>query len=298
MSDDRTRPTTQLNRRALLGGTAGLALGGLAGSTLAGSTSAVAATSAQLPDFTDPRVNVRTHVRMVGSLAEEMVISFMRLNIYAFTGEGNFLPMFTMNNLLVDYWEPLGDDEYQMTKFEAGVYTTIDGREPLEEFVNPVTGKTLPIHNFRLGPVPRLYTPDGYIVMSYNPNPLPIEVIGDRVFLATQSMESMPSMLEPGATTYVNSFMTFSSPVASVLDPNLNSLPVHMQLQNFNHWAPWMDMAGQPGGTVARGFGTKVESFDALPPGVLAGFERHVPEILDTGSWTEFVFEDSEFLPD
>lgn len=298
MSIEPGRSITRLNRRTLLGGTAGMTLGGLSGLTLAGGPAAEAAVQGSVPDFSDPRVNVRTHVRLVGSVARETVISFMRLNIYAFTGEGNFLPMFTMNNLLVDYWEPLGDDEYQMTKFEAGIYTAIDGREPLEEFVNPVTGQTLPIHNFRLGPVPRLYTPDGYVVMSYNPNPLPIEVIGERVFLATQSLESMPSMLEPGATTYVNSFMTYSAPLTSVLDPNVNALPVHMQLQNFNHWAPWMDMTGQPGGTVARGFGSKITGFDALPPGVLEGFEQHVPEILDTESWTEFVFEDSEFLPD
>ncbi|MCC5863031.1 MAG: DUF1838 family protein [Gammaproteobacteria bacterium] len=298
MSSDQNQFAPQLNRRALLGGSAGIALGGFAAASLTATTPAHAATGATLPDFSDPRINVRTHVRLVGSVARETVISFMRLNIYAYTGEGNFLPMFTMNNLLVDHWEPLGDDEYQMTKFEAGIYTAIDGREPLEEFVNPVTGQTLPIHNFRLGPVPRLYSPDGYVVMSYNPNPLPIEVIGDRVFLATQSLESMPSMLEPGATNYVNSFMTYSAPLASVLDAEVTSLPVHMQLQNFNHWAPWMDMAGQPGGTVARGFGSKVTGFDALPPGVLDGFERHVPEILDTESWTEFVFEDSEFLPD
>ena len=285
---------TLVSRRRLVGGALGLA----AGATVAGVAAPATAATPVLPDFRDPRVNVRTHVRLVGSVAQETVYSFMRLNIYAWSGEGNYMPMFTMNNLLVDYWEPLGDDEYQMTKFEAGIYTAMDSHEPLEEFVNPVSGETLPIHNFRLGPVPRLYTPDGYIVMSYNPNPLPIEVIGDRVFLATQSIESMPSMIEPGATNYVNSFMTYSAPLATVLDPQVAALPVHMQLQNFNHWAPWMNMSGQPGGTIARGFGAKVRGFDDLPPGVLRGFERYVPEILDTGSWTEFVFEDSEFLPD
>jgi hypothetical protein len=288
-----TSPTL-VSRRHLVGGALGLA----AGAGVAGGLLPAASASAALPDFSDPRVNVRTHVRLVGSVGQETVFSFMRLNIYAFAGEGSFLPMFTMNNLLVDHWEPLGDDEYQMTKYEAGIYTAMDSHEPLEEFLNPVTGETLPIHNFRLGPVPRLYTPEGYVVMGYNPNPLPVEVIGDRVFLATQSIESMPSMIEPGVTNYVNSFMTYSAPLSAVLDASVDSLPVHMQLQNLNHWAPWMNMHGQPGGTVARGFGAKVRGFDDLPPGVLRGFERYVPEILDTGSWTEFLFEDSAFLPD
>ena len=287
-----TRPSMHLSRRHALQGVAGLALGGIAAGYSLPALAEEAANT-PLPDFTDKRINVRTHVKMVGSLARETVISFMRLNIYADPGEGNFLPMFTMNNILVDHWEPLGDDEYQMTKYEAGVYTAMDSLEPLEEFLNPVTGETLPIHNFRLGPVPRLYTPDGYIVMGYNPDPLPIQVIGDRVFLATQSIESAPSMIEANAMNYVNSFMTFSAPLASVLDPKVASVPVHMQLQNKTQWAPWMNMHGQPGGTVARGFGSKVAGFDALPPGVLEGLRRWVPEILDTGSWTEFVFEDS-----
>jgi hypothetical protein len=28
----------------------------------------------------------------------------MRLNIYADTGEGKFVPLFTLNNILVDHW--------------------------------------------------------------------------------------------------------------------------------------------------------------------------------------------------
>jgi len=279
-------------RQALLGaaGAAGAALGGV-------TLPAMASTAPALPDFSDPRVAIRTHVKLVGSVAEERVISFYRLNIYADPGEGNYIPLFTMNNLLVDYWEPLGDDEYQMTKFEAGYYTAIDSYEPMYEFRNPFTDEVLPIFKFRLGPVPRVYTPDGYIVMSYNPNPLPIEVIGDRVFLATQSIESMPDMIRPGKTHYLNSFMTYSALLSDVVDPAVSSAPVHAQLQNKNLWAPWMGMQDRPGGTIARGFGGKIAGFSALPPGVHEGFKAYVPEILDTESWTDFVSENTEFLP-
>lgn len=270
---------------------------GLAASSALGAVNPVARTSASaLPNFTDPLVALRTHVKMVGSLGKETVVSFMRLNIYADLGEGNFIPCFTMNNILVDYWEPKGDDQHEMRKYEVGFYTRYDSQEPLEEFVNPVTGKTMAIHHFRLGPVPRLYTPTGVIAMGYTPKLLPIEVIGDRVFLATESIESRPDMIRPGQTSYTNSFMTMSAPLADIVNPKVLSAPVHLQLQNKNRWAPWMGMGDRPGGTVARGFGGKVATLDALPDAVKVGARRFVPQIFETATWNEFIFEDSEYL--
>jgi len=249
-----------------------------------------------VPDFSDPLTLLRTHVKMVGTLGKGQVVSFMRLNIYADLGEGNFVPFFTMNNILVDYWEPKEDHQHEMRKYEVGFYTRYDSHEPLEEFANPITGKTLPIHHFRLGPVPRMYTPSGVIAMGYTPKLLPIEVIGDRVFLATESIESRPDMLHPGQTSYTNSFMTMSAPLADIANPAVLSAPVHLQLHNKNRWAPWMGMGDRPGGTVARGFGGKVASLDALPASVRAGAKRFVPEVFDTANWTQFQFEDSEYL--
>jgi hypothetical protein len=268
---------------------------GFAASAVLGATANGKPTPA-MPNFNDPLMALRTHVKMVGSLGKEPVVSFMRLNIYADLGEGNFIPFFTMNNILVDYWEPKGNDQHEMRKYEVGFYTRYDSQEPLEEFANPVTGKTTAIHHFRLGPVPRLYTPTGVIAMGYTPKLLPIEVIGDRVFLATESIESRPDMIRPGETSYTNSFMTMSAALQDIVNPAVLSAPVHLQLQNKNRWAPWMGMGDRPGGTVARGFGGKVASLDALPEAVKAGARRFVPQIFETATWSEFVFEDSEYL--
>jgi len=282
-----------VSRRSVLAGAT--AMGG-AGLVAPPSSSADATTATPLPDFSDPVTALRTHVKMVGSLGKTTVCSFMRLNIYADLGEGNFVPFFTMNNILIDYWQPKGVNQYEMRKYEVGFYTRFDGQEPLEEFANPITGRTSAIHHFRLGPVPRLYTPQGVIAMGYTPKLLPIEVIGDRIFLATQSIESRPDMLDQSRTTYTNSFMTMSAPLADIADPAVLSASVHLQLQNKNRWAPWMGMDGRPGGTVARGFGGKIASLDALPKVVREGARRFVPEIFNTTNWHEFVFEDSEYL--
>lgn len=279
----------RISRRSALVGVAGLA-------SLAASRAQASAPAASIPDFSDPLVALRTHVKLVGSLAKETVYSFMRLNIYADTGEGNFVPLFTLNNILVDHWTPKGDDQYEMRKYEVGFYSRHGSHEILEHFDNPITGKREAIHQFLLGPVPRVYTPDGVIAMGFTPKALPIEVIGDRVFLATESIESRPDMVHPGKTTYVNSFMTMSAPLQDVLNPAVTSAPSHLQLQNKTRWAPWMGMGERAGGTVVRGFGGKIASLEALPKPVYAGAKKLVPKIFETATWNEFLFEDSEFL--
>ncbi len=275
-----------ISRRAALTGAAGLALY----ATLAKVANARAQRSFT-PSFETEIDALRAHIKLVGSLATEQVISFYRLNIYADLHEGNYVPMFTMNNLLVDNWTAMGDDKHLMMKFEAGYFTAIDSYEPITEFKHLVTGKATPIQNFRLGPVPRSYSQDGYTVMGFHPNPLPLEVIGDRVFLATQSIESSPGFANPEEPRYTNSFMTYSAALADMQNADLASAPVHAQLQNKTAWLPWMHMGDHPGGTIARGFGGKVAGLDALPPGALEGFEQHVPQILDTENWGGFVSE-------
>jgi hypothetical protein len=273
-------------RRELLIGAAGAALY----ATLPG-VAAAAAQRSFVPDFADPVEALRAHVKLAGSLANETVVSFYRLNIYADLNEGNFVPLYTLNNLLIDKWTPKGNDNFQMLKYEAGFYTAIDSYEVIETFKHPLTGKMLPVQNFRLGPVPRGYDTDKYTVMGYNPNPLPLEVIGDRVFLATQSIESGPSFTEPGKTRYTNSFMTYSAMLADMQNADLASAPVHAQLQNKTEWSPWMEMGDHPGGTVVRGYGSKVSGLDGLPPGVLEHFGKQTPQILDIENWKGFVSE-------
>lgn len=278
--------TSTTNRRNLLLGAAGGALY----ATLSGVKAAPVQPSFS-PDFSDPVEALRAHVKLVGSLETGTVTSFYRINLYADLNEGKFVPLYTMNNLLIDKWEVVGENSFQMTKYEAGYYTAIDSYEVISDFPNPVTGKATKIQNFILGPVPRGYTPDGFTVMGYHPNPLPLDVIAGRVYLATQSIESFPSMYDPSKTQYTNSFMTYSATLEDMQNPDLPSAPVSAHLQNKTEWQQWMGMGDQPGGTVARGFGGKVGGLDDLPPGTLEQFERLTPRILDIDNWKDFVFE-------
>ncbi|MEM9879105.1 MAG: DUF1838 family protein, partial [Pseudomonadota bacterium] len=128
---------------------------------------------------------------------------------------------------------------------------------------------------------------------------------GDRVFLATQSMAETQTMFprerfpiegSHSNTEYLNSFMTYSASYDDIVNPDIASAPVHMQIQNKLGWAPWMRMRGREGGSSLRGFGTKIASIDELPQYVIDGFAERVPEILDTPNWEEPVFETFDYL--
>ena len=127
----------RISRRSALAGAAGLGLATSLGSI----HEASASQATELPNFSDPVIALRTHVKLVGSLAKETIYSFMRLNIYADTGEGNFVPLFTLNNILVDHWTPKGNDQYEMRKYEVDFYSRHGSHEILEHFDNPITGK-------------------------------------------------------------------------------------------------------------------------------------------------------------
>lgn len=256
-------------------------------------------------DVKDPIKALETRIKIMGSLKDEAVTSFMRLNVYADPHNGNFVPLFTMNNLLIDRWERVAEDHFILTKFEAGYYTKFDSQEVLKRFENPFTGEMIDIFNFQLGPVIREYKPDEIIAMAYAPDPLPIEVIGDRVFVATQSIEQSPSFFTKeeypieagdGDISYLNSFMTWSAAYDDVVNPDIASAPSHIQIQNKLPWAPWMRMRGRQGGTSLRGFGAKIESVDALPKEIYKGFEKYVPEILEPNQWEESVFETFDYM--
>jgi hypothetical protein len=69
-----------------------------------------------------------------------------------------------------------------------------------------------------------------------------------------------------------------------------------MQIQNKFNWPPWMKMGQRPGGTVARGFGSKIASLEALPKPILDGFREVTPKILDVDKWEGLNMETIDYL--
>ncbi|MCG8443963.1 MAG: DUF1838 domain-containing protein, partial [Caulobacterales bacterium] len=166
------------------------------------------------------------------------------------------------------------------------------------------TNETIEMFTFILGPVARQYTPDGIIAPGIAPNPLRISVVGDRVFIPAQSIETFPNLFSPeewpkhssGPDVYWDSLYTFSARLADVANPDLSAAPAVIQMQNLTSWQPFFEMGQRPGRTMARAFGQNISGFDALAGNIRADFEKHTPEIMDTDNWTETRFDTFDYF--
>lgn len=288
-----TRP---LARRHLL--TGALALGG--SSALMLDTPAVEASSAvtERLDLVDPVSRARTFAKIKGSCANETVYTFCRLHLYLWLNDGNLQPMLTMQNLNVAQWEALPDGNHRGIIREVGVYTAFDTDEPVQEWLNPVTGETREVWQFFGGPLHVQIGPNGMETgaeATLKPREMRADVIGDHVLLANQSAFSFPSPFTAdkwpkaagGPQFFWDSHYFFSANMNDVIDPKVTNAISTVQFQNLVSFHPWLGMGKTPGRTYGKGLGAKLRSLNDLPNAPRRLFEKFTPEIFDIANWTE-----------
>ena len=235
---------------------------------------------------------------------QEPVHSFLRFHFYGQVPGEKARRLLSLNNYIIDYWEPVERGTYKLRHYEVGYYTEFDTDTPINRWVNPYTNEELEVFHFALGPINREYSPDTVLAPGLAPIPLNSHVMGDRLVVATEAISQIPNIFQPdewpkySSGEIVNwlSLQTLSALMEDVLNPELNSAPAHIQLQNFISWGSWMKMGGYEGGTMARAYGTEIAGFDALPPDVLAGFKKYTPEIFETDTWDVTRFDEIDYF--
>ena len=287
----------KIARRSLFKSAAGVGLGSLAfNSTLAKSEGKKTVYSTSDLNLEDPLERAKIRTKLAGSIKKERVYSYYRLHIYAFLYDKGMVPLCTMNNLAISDWEPKEEGKYAGTIYEVGVYTNFDDDEPIEFLENPVTKEKREVWPFVGGPISVTMGPDGIETGKeavLKPRSNKISVIGDTVYVPTESMFSFPNPMKPsvwpkesaGETYFWDSFFTFSADIREVLDPKVSNVMSKAQFQNLVSWHPWFGMGQLPGRTFGRAFGGKISSLKALPKKTLSGFEKYTPEIFDIENW-------------
>lgn len=276
------------------------AIGGAALGAAALATTADAAQGRTL-DLNDPKVRAHTRAKMIGSVAAETTYKFFRLHIYGYMNEGNLIPFFTLNNVRAEQWTPLADGTFRAKGFETGVYCKFDTDEPLEAWVNPVTGATREVRPFLGGPWLTDVYADGIRAPGGDNRleSLRMEVIGDTVFIPIASQRASPNPMKPsewptqstGKTSYWESQATVSARLADVLNPKLTAAPVIEQFQNLGTFHPFLGMGARPGRTYGKAHGTKFMALNQIPASALRNFEKYTPQLFDLKSWTKQILD-------
>lgn len=253
---------------------------------------------------TDPIERSELIVRVMGSTAREDTHSFLKFHVYGFTGDGNVIPFFSMNNYIIQKWTPKGPGHYSLEHYEVAYYSEFDTEEAISEWTNPVTGETVDIPHFILGPIYREYTPEGIIARGIAPNPLAISIIGDRVFIPAQSVDTNVNPMLPeewgayssGPTIYWDSMLTYSANVEEAFDPAVNNAHAEIHMQNMVSWASYMKMGQRPGRTMVRAYGQNISGFDALPDKIRENLKTYTPDIFETDSWDTLKLDAIDFM--
>jgi hypothetical protein len=291
----------RLSRRSAIGTLAGLGAAGLA---------AGCANEAQRPpqriqlDLEDPVDLAVARQKVIGSVAEEQIHSFLRFHFYGQVPGEKARRLLSMNNYIVDYWEPVARGTYKLRHYEVGYYCDFDTDDPIETWVNPYTNEELEVFQFILGPIQREYSPETVLAPGLAPIPLTSHLMSERFYVATEAISQMPNLFKPdewpqrSSGELVNwvSMQTLSALMDDVLNPALNSAPANIQLQNFISWGSWMQMGNLPGGSMARAYGAEISGFDALPKNVYDAFKKYTPEIFETAGWDVTRFDEMDYF--
>jgi len=284
-----------MNRRGMLQGTA-------LGLAAAAALPTNAAERRPLPtlDLEDPVTRARVRAKMSGSTREKTVYGLTALHLYAYLHEGNMKPLMTMYNYTVTKWKPASATTFTMKHYESGVYTRFNTMEVLEYWDNPITNERRKVFPFLTGPINGTLGPDGMVTgaeATVKPASMGIQVIGDQVYVPTQSSFSFPNPFNPkewpkessGPTYFWDSYSTLSARLEEVADPDRDSVRTSQQFQNLVSWHPWLGMGDRPGRTFGRAYGNKLANgFSDVPAPLRAAIEKQTPEMLDIENWKEF----------
>ena len=251
----------------------------------------------------DPIKRTELIAKVLGSTVEEERHGFLKFHIFGYAGDGNLIPFFTMNNYIVQKWKPAEGGAFELQHYEAAYYSKFDTTEPMEEWENPLTGETVKIPPFVLGPVPRAYSPDmSKTAATFAPDPLNITMIGDRVFIPTLSRLQLPNALSAeewgpysnGPITYWDSMLVYSADAEDVFDDTKTNVGAEMHMQNLVSWSPFLKLGQSPGRTMVRAYGQHISGYDALPKDIRENLEKYTPEIFDIEGWTDFRMDSIE----
>lgn len=251
----------------------------------------------------NPVQRTKLIAKVLGSTVEEERHGYLKFHVFGFAGDGNLIPFFTMNNYVVQKWRPGDDGSYELEHYEAAYYSKFDTNEPIEEWENPLTGESLKIPPFVLGPVPRSYGPDlGKSSASFAPDPMNITMIGDRVYIPTLSKFEFPNALSvedwgpysSGPITYWDSMLVYSAGVQDVFDNSKTHVGAEMHMQNLVSWAPFLKLGQSPGRTMVRAYGQHISGYDALPKDIRENLKKYTPEIFDIDGWTDLRMDSIE----
>jgi hypothetical protein len=276
---DRRHFVTGLAAAAATAGTLAAAAGGGAATRIA------AAPAAGGDPLEDPAQLHRLYRRIRFAGDERVFFWWMEGRRYGLV-DNLLVPFFDMRVGSMHRCRDLGEGRYEVATASAIYFTDLDSGELLEDWANPVTGRTVrftypaparsvSVYSESTGVLSEP-TPPG-MRMERRHVVMPLQVRGPDAWLTEESHLRVFRGAD-GRSQKVADMYTFMSPVAALRDPGLAFVPTIEQFNDYNDWSPRFEMGDSPGSGVARCSGRKVATLDELPSAYLRLARRLHPD--------------------
>ena len=238
-------------------------------------------------DLNDLEDLLEAQVKLRGSLDGQLTMWWIRAKQFAVV-ETVLVPLFDLINASFQRFDRLPGGAFGITMLELAYFTDLETGEPLDEFLNPITGKTGKVPPALFGPNrisldtdgrhPPSDFPFGELVFEGELGPAHTD--GEEVWIRDDTFARMTST-DPAYGDFIYSELVFyQGRLDHLNDPSLASAPATLTYSTTSNWRPWMQPEDTPGHLMADGFGRKVSRVDDLPADYLAiARERH-PDVL------------------
>ncbi len=291
----------QVSRRNVLA-SAGAATMGLAAAESSGTAQAAAGPLT----FDTPADHIRAFLKLHLSLASETIYHTYTGTLEAMVPGREIVNLVACTTLLRRQIEER-EDGHHVTVWEGTVYHRPGETEPLDEFVNPLNGRTVRPFHQREGRGQALWTATGPKIRRSNgewvtlgggkPYTFDWYQAGGRIWMSRYSsgvyaqnpLNSEEWPLEFSGPDLIYSEKTTNSGLVSEMaDPSILNASATYGLNVTMPWWPWLLMGRTPGHLVWNTEGVKMSSPDELPPDVRAMIERLHPRLFaDDEPWSE-----------
>lgn len=167
---------------------------------------------------------------------------------------------------------PRSDGGFDTVQYELGFRTDYETGQHIEKLLNPITGETVDLPIYPVGPTHLHYSADnvpqvpetiGGSRFTYDHKPELFWEADGTIFMQYQAQSRVETA---GASDrIINDFGMIYGPAKSALDPKVRCAPARVQGTDVTDYARWLKMPANSGTQTLRSIGAKVQRFEDMP---------------------------------
>jgi hypothetical protein len=305
----------QMSKRGLISRRTMMAGASVLGAGLAAvPMGAQAAPPRWVPDFTDPKQNLKAYVKLTTRLDGKPVVGWYGGVVFAVLGATEILkPLFRLEGFGTGLSVPQPDGTFRYSWKEVGLYQDLKSGEIIEDWYNPFIDEKVSVLHIQNTAAANGILADRYPDMARfaplgepgslqmefpnyprmddpgRPFVLPWDVVGDTVNVWNDVRARVKNVLDPniyvrestGTHIRVMESFQYTGSMQELTDESLPGAAYTGAWNRIAPWLPWMLMGQRPGHMFYRCATKKLDRFEQLPRGILAYAEKNLPQFLD-----------------